>query len=276
MKKKYIILALTFLCLLIGQISYSQPSSGDYQDTNDVCDPQSIAFNDDLCDPDIDITNDPCDIRMESYNPCECDPSSCDPCNPFNSNYDPMSCTEDSGNVCDESSSAYNPTLCGYSDTGNVCDPFSSAYNYLACYNPGGTGGGGGGGGGGTPSSTMSNILNGLNISNSTKAVILSLAEGDVGKLGTFVKGFGHVLGFISIATALDAYISNPTTANLIIIAINLGSLTLGPGGGFVMALSDTTGLTNTIANSLGALIDNTAGYSVGQSFSNDVELMFN
>lgn len=81
-----------------------------------------------------------------------------------------------------------------------------------------GSNGGGGSGNSGSSSSTVSNILNGLNISNSTKAVILSLAEGDVGKLGTFVKGFGHVLGFISIATAVDAYISNPTTANLIIM----------------------------------------------------------
>lgn len=46
--------------------------------------------------------------------------------------------------------------------------------------------------------------------------------------------------------------------------------------GGFVMAISDTTGLTNAIANSLGSTIDNTAGYPVGQSFSNEVKLMFN
>lgn len=142
MKNKYFILAVTFLCLLMGQQSFAQPSSGDYQDTNDVCDPLSIAFDYDLCDPEIDITNDPCDIRMESYDPCKCDPSSCDPYDPFSNNYDPMGCNGDSGDACDVSSPSYNPILCSYSDTGNVCDPNSSAYDYLQCYNPGGTGGG--------------------------------------------------------------------------------------------------------------------------------------
>lgn len=115
MKKKYYILVLTFLCMLVEQSSYAQTSSGDYGWDIDL--PE-------LC------VGAGCDDGGGG-------PDSGDPCDPWSSAYDYYTChggnNNDSGDPCDPFSNAYNPYQCG-GDTGDPCDPYSYAFDYNVCY----------------------------------------------------------------------------------------------------------------------------------------------
>ncbi|MCC9065009.1 hypothetical protein ACHRV1_16885 [Flavobacterium aquidurense] len=115
MKKKYYILVLAFLCMLVGQSSYAQTSGGDYGwdiDLPEIC--VGAGCDDDGGSPD---SGDPCDIWSSSYD--------YNTCHGGNNN--------DTGDPCDPLSSAYNPNQCG-GDTGDPCDPYSYAYDYTVCY----------------------------------------------------------------------------------------------------------------------------------------------
>lgn len=115
MRKKYFILAFTFLCLLVGQNNYGQTSGGDYGwdiDLDDVCVGSGCDDDDDWGD-----SGDPCDVLSNAYDPVDCAGSN----GPY-----------DSGDPCDPSSNSYSPYQCG-GDTGDPCDPYSYAYNYWNC-----------------------------------------------------------------------------------------------------------------------------------------------
>lgn len=107
MRKKYFILALTFLCMLIGQSGYAS-------DWDEELDEVVVVGNSD------DDSNDPCDIFSDAYSAFDC-PDSNEP--------------YDSGDVCDPYSNTYNEYICyGSTDSGDPCDPSSNAYSQSICY----------------------------------------------------------------------------------------------------------------------------------------------
>ncbi|MDD3005365.1 RHS repeat-associated core domain-containing protein [Flavobacterium sp.] len=70
---------------------------------------------------------------------------------------------------------------------------------------------------------SISAFMTGLGISTSTKQLVLSLAdEALIPKMLTKTLNFaGKLVGFYSVYEALDAYIENPTTANLVRLTVN-------------------------------------------------------
>jgi hypothetical protein len=92
---------------------------GDDADSGNPCDPTSIAYSPSVCAG----QGDQCDETSPSYNPSACEGATCAPGSP---DYDEAECTAQD---CDESSAGYDFTLC---ELGN-CDPSSPNYDDTEC-----------------------------------------------------------------------------------------------------------------------------------------------
>lgn len=273
MKKKCYILALTFLCLLIGQSSFGQETGGDYEE--EVCTHESTDFAESFDCVDVYLTQGEyyyCESAIlistyhyELYIFKECG-------------------TGDSGDCRDPSSSAYP------CDSGDPCDPSSLSYNPDNCPSgDSGTGGGSGGGGGGSTSG--SNVISPVsllkvaqgnasstefyNVDSKIRAAVnaTGLAAGftgssmdaitaitkeigfsvkTFGSVGTSIGAAGTIIGGIEVVIAAkEAYSGeNPwteaDTLNAISTALGTAALVPGPHSLICGGLSIMVGLVGT------------------------------
>jgi hypothetical protein len=126
----------------------------------------------------------------------------------------------------------------------------------------------------------VSTILGGLGLGTDAKMAVMSLAKGELTVISGYLKGMnvlGKLIGAGAIGIAAHQYSTNPTTANLLGLVGTTATVAFaGPIGSFAVGLADMTGASNYVYGQLGSMIDNMAGYSVGNALHSNMSSLFN
>lgn len=129
-------------------------------------------------------------------------------------------------------------------------------------------------------SERVSKVLNSLGLGTDAKMAIMSLAKGELTAISGYLKGMkvlSGILGGGAITLAAVQYYNNPTTANLLGLVGTTATVAFaGPIGSFAVGLADMTGASNYVYGQLGSMIDNIAGYSVGNALHDNISSLFN